>query len=319
MKNKNTNKYIRNLTILVVLSLAVLIPGLAAAASNAVVSVAAPTGTLSPGQQFTVNISVTPNNAIAGMQFNLAYNPSIVTVNSVTEGNLLNQSGASTYFNAGQIDNVAGTVTEVFGAITSPGQTVTAAGTFVVITMTAGSVGGNCTLTLSNVVVGDINGNSVPVTVTNGTVTVDHPPVLASIGNKTVNEGQLLSFTISATDPDGDTLTYSASNLPSGASFNSTTKTFTWTPSYNQDGIYSNISFTVSDGKANVSQNVTITVNEVYQPDVNSDGKVNVLDVISVTQHWNETGTSGWIIQDINEDGTINVLDVILIGQNWTG
>jgi len=319
MKNKNTNKYIRNLIILVALSLAVLIPGLAVAASNAVVSVTAPSGTLSPGQQFTVNISVTPNNAIAGMQLNLTYNPSIVTANSVTEGNLLNQGGASTYFNAGQIDNVAGTITGVFGAIISPGQTVATAGTFAVITMTAGSNGGNCTLTLSNVVVGDINGNSVPVTVNNGTVTVDRPPVLASIGNKTVNEGQLLSFTISATDADGDTLTYSASSLPSGATFNSSTKTFTWTPSYRQAGSYSSVNFTVSDSKANDSETITITVNNVFQTDVNGDGKVNVLDIINIAQHWNETGTNGWITQDIDENGTINVLDVIIIGQHWTG
>jgi hypothetical protein len=319
MKNKNANKYVRNLTILVALFLSLLLPGLAAAAGNAVVNVAAPTGTLSPGQQFTVNISVTPNNAIAGMQFNLAYNPNIVTVNSVTEGNLLSQGGASTYFNAGQINNTAGTVTGVFGAIISPGQTVATAGTFAVITMTAGSSGGSSALTLSNVVVGDSGGQSIPVTLNNSTVTVDRPPVLASIGNKTINEGQLLSFSISATDADGDTLTYSASSLPSGATFNPATKIFTWTPSYRQAGSYSSVSFTVSDSKANDSETITITVNNVFQTDINGDGNANVLDIISITQHWNETGTNGWITQDIDENGIINVLDVIIIGQHWTG
>ncbi len=51
--------------------------------------------------------------------------------------------------------------------------------------------------------------------------------------------------------------------------------------------------------------------------DVNSDGAVNVLDLIMVGQHWSETGAPGWIPEDINEDGTIDVLDNILIGQNW--
>jgi len=59
------------------------------------------------------------------------------------------------------------------------------------------------------------------------------------------------------------------------------------------------------------------TVNTVG--DVNMDGSVNVLDMISVGQHWGEIGIIGWIRQDINQDGTINVLDMIVMGQHWTG
>jgi hypothetical protein len=319
MKDMKVLRYSRILIILLVLSLLVFIPGLVAAAGNAVVSVAAPSGTINPGQQFIVSINVVPNNAIAGMQFDLSYNPSIVTVNSVAEGNLLNQAGANTYFNPGQINNTVGTITGVFGAITSPGQTVAASGTFAIITMTASSTGGSCPLTLSNVIVGDSGGHSVPVSLTNSTITVNRPPVLSSIGDKTVNEGHLLSFTLLATDPDGDTLTYSASSLPSGATFNPATKTFTWTPSYRQAGSYSSVSFTVSDSKANDNETITITVSNVYQTDFNGDGKVNVLDIISIAQHWNETGINGWITQDIDENGMINVLDIIIIGQSWTG
>ena len=46
---------------------------------------------------------------------------------------------------------------------------------------------------------------------------------------------------------------------------------------------------------------------------------VNVLDLILITQHFNETGTAGWIRQDVNGDGIINVLDCIIVGQHWTG
>jgi len=88
-------------------------------------------------------------------------------------------------------------------------------------------------------------------------------PVLNPIGNKTVDEGNLLQFTISASDPDGDTLTYSASNLPKAASFSPSTRTFTWTPDYDQAGIYHNIHFEVSDGSLTDSKDITITVNDV--------------------------------------------------------
>jgi hypothetical protein len=70
--------------------------------------------------------------------------------------------------------------------------------------------------------------------------------VLGTIGAKSVDEGDLLSFTISASDPDGDILTYSASNLPSGANFNSGTRTFSWTPAIGDAGNY-NVQFTVTD------------------------------------------------------------------------
>jgi hypothetical protein len=185
--------------------------------------------------------------------------------------------------------------------------------------VTARSAGGSSPLTLSDVIVGDIDGHSVGASVTNGTVSVNRPPVLANIGGKTVNEGQSLTFTVSATDPDGDPLTYSASSLPSGATFNPATKTFNWTPSYRQAGSYSTVNFAASDTHANDTEIITVTVNNVYQTDINSDGAVNILDIINITQHWNETGTNGWISQDINENGTINVLDIILIGQHWTG
>ena len=308
----------RNAILFVAVGSAVLVPCFALAAGTADVTVAAPSGTVEPGAQFTVDIQVQPNNAVAGMQFNLSFDSDLVTVDSVTEGNLLNQNGAGTYFNAGSIDNEAGTITNVFGAIISPGQTVSTAGVFATITMTASETGGSSPLTLSNVIIGDAGGQSVAVNVHNDTVTVNLPPVLAAIGDRSADEGQALTFSVSASDPNGDTLIYSAQNLPAGASFNPSTRVFTWSPSYSQAGTYSGIQFTVSDGSLTDSENIDIVVANVYQPDVTGDGHVNVLDIISIAQHWEESGANGWIVQDINENGTINVLDIIMVGQYWT-
>jgi subtilisin family serine protease/PKD repeat protein len=96
---------------------------------------------------------------------------------------------------------------------------------------------------------------------------LNHVPVLDPIGNKIVDEDKLLEFGVNATDPDGDPLTYSATNLPSGAVFDPVTKTFTWTPTYDQAGTY-NVIFTVSDGSLTASEAVTITVNDVNRPPV---------------------------------------------------
>lgn len=89
----------------------------------------------------------------------------------------------------------------------------------------------------------------------------NHAPVISDIPDQVINEGNLLQFSVSATDSDGDILTYSASNLPEGANFDAATKTFTWTPDYDQAGTYPNIKFTVSDGSLTDEETIIITVN----------------------------------------------------------
>ncbi len=117
---------------------------------------------------------------------------------------------------------------------------------------------------------------------------LNHPPLLNPIGNKNVNEGTLLQFTVSSSDPDGNTLTYSTSTLPPNATFDPIARTFSWTPAYNQAGTYA-VTFTVSDGVLTDSETITITVNNVkdvtYYPSsgrlesetlANPDGEGNI-------------------------------------------
>ena len=74
-------------------------------------------------------------------------------------------------------------------------------------------------------------------------------PVLAPIGDKTVTEGQLLTFTATATDADaGQTLTFSLINLiPAGAAIDPATGVFTWTPTSNQGPGASDVTIQVAD------------------------------------------------------------------------
>jgi hypothetical protein len=98
----------------------------------------------------------------------------------------------------------------------------------------------------------------------------NHAPVLDTIGPKTVEENSLLEFTITASDPDGDALTYSASSLPAGADFDPATQTFSWIPDYNDTGNY-DVLFTVADNGSPLqsdSETVTITVGDANRPPV---------------------------------------------------
>lgn len=77
---------------------------------------------------------------------------------------------------------------------------------------------------------------------------VNNPPEISLIPDYSVYEGKAMQFTITAQDPDaGDTLTFSSDNLPQGSALNSSTGEFSWTPGFNQQGIYA-ITFKVSDG-----------------------------------------------------------------------
>ena len=144
----------------------------ALAVGNSVTSVSAPAQPVNSNQQFSVSIMVQPNNPISGAQFNLSFNPSLATINSITEGNLFNQNGASTYFFGGTINNTAGTVSGVADAIIGAGKNVSASGSLAVINMTARTTGGTSALNLSNVILADANGLSAPVTIVNGQVVI---------------------------------------------------------------------------------------------------------------------------------------------------
>jgi hypothetical protein len=170
---KKTLNFSLIITTVLILALG-LVPFKAALAEGpTIVSVSAPVE-VNPGGQFTIDIAVEPGAAIAGMQFNITFDASVVTAESVVEGNLLSQGGASTYFSPGTIDNEAGTISGVAGAITTPGQSVSTPGTFAVIMMTAGPQEGTSTLNLSEVVAGDINGQAVEISVVNGQVIINN-------------------------------------------------------------------------------------------------------------------------------------------------
>jgi hypothetical protein len=135
------------------------------------VTVEQPSNRVGIGDTFVVDIFVDPDTDIAGAQFNLSFDASVVTANSVIEGNLLSQGGASTVFMTGVTDNVAGTITNVAGAIATSGQTVSSPGIFATVGFTAAAAGTSA-LDLSNVIVGNLQGQPVDIQVTAGSVTV---------------------------------------------------------------------------------------------------------------------------------------------------
>ncbi|MEM7763812.1 MAG: putative Ig domain-containing protein [Pseudomonadota bacterium] len=89
-------------------------------------------------------------------------------------------------------------------------------------------------------------------------------PTISGNPANSVLVGDDYAFTPSASDADGDSLSFSIQNRPSWASFNSNTGRLSGTPGAGDVGTYDNIRITVSDGQANATLGAfSITVGQV--------------------------------------------------------
>jgi hypothetical protein len=121
---------------------------------------------------------------------------------------------------------------------------------------------------------------------TTTTVAVNHAPTLSGSPAVSVVANQAYAFTPSASDPDGNSLSFSIQNKPSWASFSISTGALTGTPSSANVGTYSNILVGVSDGTNSVS--------------------LTTFNITVMTAGTGTTGTANlqWVAPTQNSDGT---------------
>jgi len=110
--------------------------------------------------------------------------------------------------------------------------------------------------------------DGVPVLTDSETITitvdnVNRAPVLDPIGDKSVLQDSALAFTITASDPDDDGITFSPTGLPAGASLGELTGQFSWTPTADQVGLHDVTFIATDDGTPNLSDEETITITVV--------------------------------------------------------
>ena len=97
------------------------------------------------------------------------------------------------------------------------------------------------------------------------------PPVLAAISNYTVNVGQTVAFTASATDTNQPppTLTFNLLTAPTDATLNATTGAFSWRPLVTQANSTNKFTLKVSDNGApslSATQSFMVAVNPLTAP-----------------------------------------------------
>jgi len=176
---------------------------------------------VAPDSFFSVNVSCAPGQPIKMFEFNKIYfDASLLRVNSVTEGNIFD--GYYTLFHSGSINNIAGSITNIYGLIIGQGN-VSDNGSLITISFTAKDNTGSSSLSLSGVSVSDEFGY-ITIDVLNGSVSVlgsgdDSPPggndgnnapetPLTPDGPLSVETGDEYVFETSSFDIDGNMIRF---------------------------------------------------------------------------------------------------------------
>ncbi|HKZ21834.1 MAG TPA: SBBP repeat-containing protein, partial [candidate division Zixibacteria bacterium] len=140
-------------------------------------------------------------------------------------------------------------------------------------------------------------------------------PILDSVGAQNVAEGNNLTFRISSSDVDGDSLILTAVNLPANATFfdsGNGAGSFSFNPSFVQAGIY-NVTFRASDGSLLDSEVVQITVTEAgnQAPVLDSIGPKTVVEGSNLTfrVHGIDPDGDSLILTIVNAPTNSNFLD----------
>lgn len=251
---------------------------------------------LPSGAAFTVNaantsgtFSWTPNNAQVG-NYNVTFTASNALSGSATTTITAGISdrppvvSAPSTFTIGVGTTGAFVVTasdpdgNAITSLTATGTAITGGGTF---TVNATNTSGTFSWTTH---FGQEGTYSVTFTASNalsGTKTtfinvgqVFTPPVVTAPATVTGSEGALITFTVSAADPDEAITSFAASPLPPGATFSTnsthTSGTFSWIPTFSQAGTYA-VTFSASNSLSG-SATTTITVQDVCQQVVANAG-----------------------------------------------
>ena len=164
---------------------------------------------------------------------------------------------------------------------------------------------------------GDSSAQSQTTTGGNPPPAGNSAPQISGNPPSAVVAGQAYAFTPSATDGDGDSLTFSVMGLPTWASFNPATGRVSGTPGQGDLGNYTNIRISVTDGQASASlSSFSIEVVAVAlgsatlswnPPTQNTDGSALTLDGYKL--YWGTTHGNYTNVETIGNNVTTYMLD----------
>jgi len=298
-------------------------------------NVTSPDKVVAQGDLFELNISIDPlGTAISGAQLNFAFNNSLFKVNSITEGNLFNQNGATTFFSKGVINNTNGNVINIFDVIIGY-KNVSSPGIFIIVNMTATGSGGYSTIDLSNIKISDPDALPVIVDSTNGSIqinsllmrnpSVDNPTASHEIPDDTDNEpmwGETAQLNVTVThliwvasvtvnlSEVGGQMAKTMINIGDNV-WTTTTNASPGTP----PKIY-NLTVNATDLFGNYNNNIKIPLRVMKNGDLTGNGIVNIGDSLLCANNVNFPDFINPYIADVTGNGVINIGDCLRLANN---
>ncbi len=184
---------------------------------------------------YTVVVTNAAGNATSSAAMLVLVDPPVV---NASPSNLAVAAGANATFTVNASSSVPLSYQWNFGGADIPGAT----GSSYTRTNCQSADAGNYAVTVGN------SAGSVPSSAAE--LTVNHPPVLAAIGNRTIHAGATLVVTNVATDADaGQAMTFTLElGTPVGAVIDSASGVFTWTAAGGDAGSTNIVTTRVTDG-----------------------------------------------------------------------
>lgn len=280
-------------------------------------------------ETFTINITCIPSEGVKSFEVELSYDPSIFTVSSVSEGDFF--SGYTTFFNDGVIDNTGGSISDVYGLIVGAG-TVDSSGVLISLSCNVVSEG-SCDVEITSVGLTDESAY-LTVSTVNDTVVIDQSG--PEISSESIQYSDPLDtdpsygwvyISCEATDTQGIdevivTVTCPNASVLERTCSHGSGNTYYWNSSsgssmFTDSGNYS-ITLTVTDSTGNENTSGTLYLDLPENWDMNNDQICDLLDFVSVSNHYSETNArSGWIREDVDNDGEIAVLDLVMLSNDY--
>ena len=158
------------------------------------------------GDTFTLRLSADNITDLAGWQTDVTFDPNVLKVNSVSEGNFLKQKGGRTHFREGTIDNQKGNIASISSTLISQGG-VNGEGTLLSLTFLAKTTG-KTRVSLRGFHAGSSAGKTIPSHALDVIMTVGTPSVsdvsddlfTLSADASPVNSGGSFTLRLSAED-----------------------------------------------------------------------------------------------------------------------
>ena len=264
------------------------------------------------GESADIPIMILGATDVAAAQADITYDPAVIEITNILDGDL-----------DWTMSNLAVDDDTVRVVILSLSDGLAGDFTMATLQVTAVGVAGDVSpLVMSDTTLGDSDAIDIPITITDGSVTIvsdNMPPVIVSVTRDTVYPGEVTHVGVRATD-DGAITRVSYDLTEFGLGVVDANQVigddydleFTMPLAMSPGSYEVSVSVEDDDGAITVA---TVDIVVQLRGDVNEDGVVTSQDALLVCTEIATPGSTSinMVVADANEDGVLNVLDARLI------